>query len=313
VNIAITGGTGFIGRRLAAALVSAGHHVRILTRKSSPDNAIDGVALMHGDLAGDTNLAPFVANVDVLFHCAGEIADSSRMHRLHVEGGSRLIEAAAGKVSTWVQLSSTGAYGPRRSGPILETASLSPVGPYEVSKAAADQLVLKAANEGAFSCVILRPSIVYGARMPNQSLYAMLRVIERGLFCFIGKPGASANYIHVDNVVHALLLCGFHDRANNQVFNLSDHCTMEDFVGLMAKELGSSTPRRRLPETLARLLATSLQSVPAWPLTLSRVDALTSFVSFPTTKIEQLTPYRHKVSMQEGIADLVRDYRLRAS
>ena len=268
---------------------------------------------MQGDLAGDTDLTPFVADADILFHCAGEIADPSRMHRLHVEGGSRLIQAAAGRVTTWVQLSSTGAYGPKRAGAVLETEPLSPSGPYEVSKASADQLVVKAANEGAFSCVVLRPSIVYGAGMPNQSLYAMLKMIQKGLFCFIGKPGASANYIHVDNVVHALLHCGFNTRAFNQVFNLSDYCTMEDFVGLMARELGSATPRLRLPEKMVRLLATTMQSVPAWPLTLSRVDALTSFVTYPTTKIEQLTHYRHKVSMAEGIADLVNDHRRRTS
>ena len=272
---------------------------------------MNSVEFFYGDLVGESDLVTFFEDVSVFFHCAGEISDPTRMHSLHVDGSRRLINAAAGKVTTWVQLSSTGAYGPRRSGIVLEDEILSPLGTYEVSKATADQIVWKAASEGAFSCSILRPSIVYGAGMPNQSLYAMLRVIEKKLFSFIGYPGSSANYIHVDNVVEAFLQCGFHANATGQVFNLSDHRTMEEFVGLMSKKMGVSVPKLRLPEKPTRWIAGVMQAVPGWPLTLSRVDALTSFVTYPTTKIERLIAYHHKISMDDGIADLVRDYRQR--
>jgi len=308
--VAITGGTGFIGRRLAAALALAGHDVRVLTRKAAPAvQAPEGVVLFSGDLTGEGNLAAFVSDVDVLFHCAGEISQPSRMHDLHVGGTSRLIEAASGNVRHWVQLSSTGAYGPRREGVVLEGDPLRPIGPYETTKVASDELVTRAGQSGAFTFSILRPSVVFGSDMPNQSLFGMLRMIERGMFFFIGRPGASANYIHVDNVVQALIACGFERPAEGRTFNLSDYCTIERFAELSAQCLGVQPPTRRLPEWPVRLGAQLLQKLPGWPLKPSRVDALTSFVRYPSTCIESELHYRHTVSMAEGIADLVRGYR----
>lgn len=314
MRVAVTGGTGFIGRRLVCALAAAGHEVRVLTRKSidSAHSPI-GVRYFQGDLTGASDLSGWLRDVDVLFHCAGEISDPSRMEDLHVKGTQRLAVAAAGKIGRWVQLSSTGAYGPRRSGVVLESDALNPVGPYETTKAVSDGLVSRTAGQGTFDHVILRPSIVYGAGMPNQSLFAMLRMIEKRLFFFIGHPGASANYIHVDNVVQALIDCGFKDEARGQTFNLSDYCTMEWFVEMMALELGVCTPAWRLPEWPVRRAANLLESIHGWPLKVSRVDALTSFVIFPAGKIEQSLQYGHVLSMSDGIADLVRFYRSRAS
>lgn len=312
MNVAITGGAGFIGQRLCFALSAAGYQVRALTR-SQPAQlpVIDGIQWIQGDLTTDSNLSCLVQGADVLFHCAGEIADKSRMQQLHVQGTRNLIAAAAGRVSRWVQLSSTGVYGPRRIGQVLEVSPPEPHGVYETTKAASDELILEAAFKGHFSHTILRPSIVFGKGMPNQSLFSMLRMIEQRLFCYIGRPGASANYVHVKNVVDALMLCGFHEKAAGETFNLSDHTSMENFAQLMARQLGVSEPRLRLPETPTRLFATLMQSVRGWPLTSSRVDALTSFVTYPITKIEDLMSFRHKVSISDGITDLVQDYRER--
>lgn len=310
--VAITGGTGFIGKRLVRELALANHHVRILTRtRTGVHPELPNVSYFRGDLSDDGSLATFLDGAEVLFHCAGEVSDISRMEHLHVAGTKRLIEAASGRVRHWVQLSSTGAFGPRRSGEITERDPLHPVGPYETTKVASDELVVAASTQGAFTHAILRPSIVFGGDMPNRSLFSMLRMIERSLFFFIGRPGASANYVHVDNVVHALVLCGFSHKSSGGSFNLSDHLTVEDFVGHMASVLEVSRPTLRLPEGLVRLSARLLGGLPGFPLTQSRIDALTSFVRFPINHIENELGYQHRISMAEGIAELVRGYRER--
>lgn len=309
MTIAVTGGTGFIGKRLVAALLARGHTVHVLSRKPVPDKVAQGLRWIQGDLTEPRIPAGFLDGVDILFHCAGEISDPVRMHELHVTGTQRLVAAATGRIARWVQLSSTGAYGPRRTGSVWETSPLQPVGTYETTKVASDHLVTQAADSGAFLYSILRPSIVYGPGMPNQSLFAMMRIIEKGYFFFIGKPGASANYIHVDNVVDGLLACGFNSAASAQVFNLSDHCVMEEFVCLLASSLGAPMPSLRLPELPVRVLTRVLERLPGWPLTSSRVDAMTTSVSYPITKIEKLLQYQHRWQMAAGLADLVRYYR----
>ena len=311
--IAITGGSGFIGRKLVPRHLAQGDEVRVLSRSASGgDVDVPGsVKWCHGDLLTSEKLQSFVDGVDILYHCAGEIRDEARMKEVHVEGTQRLIEAATGRVGRWVQLSSVGAYGKILNGTVTEQTKLNPCGMYEITKVDSDSLVSRAALEGAFECVILRPSNVYGAGMSNQSLYGLIEMIRRGWFFFIGEPGAAANYIHVDNVVEALVRCGVQAEASGQVYNLSDHRTMEQFVATISTSLGKTMPRLRLPEWTIRLSVKLLGNLPKFPLTKARVDALTGRAIYSTTKIEHELGYRHIVSMEAGLIELTKSWQRR--
>lgn len=307
--IAITGATGFIGGKLAMRHVAQGDEVRVLSRRSPEMSGLPAaVQWFQGDLTGETSLHTFVDRVDVLYHCAGEIRDKSRMEALHVDGTRRLIEAATGRIGRWVQLSSTGTYGQRRTGIVTETSPLQPSGMYEVTKLRSDGLVQSASASGAFQHVILRPSIVYGVTMPNQSLNSMIAMIRRGWFFYIGAPGASANYIHVENVVEAMALCAMQPQAAGQIYLLSDYCTLEEFVICIASTLKSKAPSIRLPEPPIRVIANILGNIPGVPLTRSRVDALTTRAIYSTEKIERELGYRHVVPMEAGLQELVKAY-----
>jgi nucleoside-diphosphate-sugar epimerase len=292
--IAITGGNGFIGRHLVRRHVDGGDRVRVLTRRAEVPHGAERFA---GDLANIPRAV--VDGADVLYHCAGEIRDAEAMHRVHVDGTRALLDAAAGNIGRWVQLSSVGAYGARREGVVRETDELRPVGPYERTKAESDALV----EARGIPYTILRPSIVFGADMPNQSLRQLVRMIDRRLFFYIGRPGASANYIHVERVVDALQLCATHEAALGEVFNLSDYLTLEEFVNAIAAALGRSEPKLRLPEWPVRLAA----RIPKLPLTQPRIDALTTRASYPATKIVTRLGYRPSVSLRESLIAFVRE------
>jgi nucleoside-diphosphate-sugar epimerase len=234
------------------------------------------------------------------------------MHAVHVAGTQHLIDAASGRIGRWVQLSSVGAYGRQRDGVVTEQTESHPLGTYEVTKVLSDELVSVASHGGAFEHAVLRPSNVYGAEMSNQSLFGLINMIRRGRFFFIGAPGASANYIHVDNVVEALMLCGTRPEANGRLFNLSDHRTLETFVAVIADALGTPAPRLRLPEWTVRLPAKLLGGIPGFPLTESRVDALTGRAIYSTASIEQELGYRHAVAMEDGLKELVHAWQQRA-
>jgi nucleoside-diphosphate-sugar epimerase len=310
MRVAVTGGTGFIGQRLVKRLLSAGHSVNLASR-NAPHAAVPvaGLRYFKTDLASDFISPEFLQDVDVLFHCAGEINNPDRMHDLHVEGTRRLAAAAAGKISHWVQLSSTGAYGPRRNGIVLDNDPERPVGKYEETKVASDRLVIEAGRAGTFSFSILRPSIVFGGGMRNRSLYALMRMIERGWFFHVGRPGASANYIHVDNVVHALMLCAFNPRAAGHTFIISDYWLLEQFIADLAGCLGVPVPVRRLPEAVVRAVARIGELIPGWPLRSSRVDALTNFAQYSTTLIRTRLGYAPVMGLHDGLTELTQFYR----
>ncbi len=246
--VAVTGASGFVGRRVVARFLAAGHHVRVLSRKGLGNLA--EVEVHRGTLGADPPEAfeKFVDGADVVMHCAGEIRDITQMHAVHVDGTRDLLAAASGRVGRWVQLSSAGVYGPIRSGIVTETNPAAPVGVYEVTKWKSEELVLAAARRGEIKAVVLRPSIIFAADMPNGSLRQMVDMLRRGWFFFIGRPGASANYVHVDDVVDALLLCAEKPEAIGQVFNLSGWTTMEAFVDALARGLGRPAPMLRFPE-----------------------------------------------------------------
>lgn len=304
--VAITGGTGFIGRRLARRHLSQGDVVRVLSRGGAAEPP-KGVRVYRGDLAQGRAepLADFLDGADVLYHCAGETADRARMRALHVDGTARLLEAAKGRVRHWVQLSSVGVYGPRAAGIVTEATPWHPRGEYEVTKAESDKLVTTSAPALGLTWSVLRPSIVFGVGMPNRSLCQMIRMIEKGLFFFIGRPAASANYIHVENVVDGLVLCARLPAARGRAYNLSDHRTLEQFVGAIARALGQTPPSLRLPEAPVRLAARAGEILPGWPLKSSRVEALVGRAIYSTDLIRQELGYSPSVSVEDGLKELV--------
>jgi nucleoside-diphosphate-sugar epimerase len=305
--VAITGGTGFIGRKLVLRHLDRGDQVRLLSRRAKTEVDLPGdVIVYQDDLATrSTNLVPFVDGADILYHCAGEIRILDRMYAVHVEGTTRLANAAAGKIGHWVQLSSAGVYGTHCRGVVTEETPENPVGIYEGTKVHADHIVIDGSGQGKFTCTILRPSNVFGPAMRNRSLFQLIETVDASRFFFLGKPGAVANYIFVDNVVDALLRCGITERAKGRIYNLSDHCTIEEMIKNIAQSLDKPTPRFRLPESPVRLFARMLGKVPRFPLTESRVNALTSRVVYACQRIQDELGYRHPVSLDAGFRELV--------
>ena len=313
MQVAITGGRGFIGSILVKHHLQHGDDVRILTRKveSHPDDSSTQLEIYHADLTKQSKiLNDFVDGVDVLYHCAGESNNEDLMYQTHVEGTKYLIAVAAGKIGRWVQLSSVGVYGQQFKGSVREDSELKPVGTYETTKMLSEQLVMDAGNEKYFSWIILRPSTVYGSTMTNQSLHQLVSRINRSQFFFIGRAGASANYIHVDNVIQALYLCAScESRYLGRVYNVSDYVHLEDFVTMISDNLGLANISLRIPEWPIRFITRILENIPGFPLTTSRINALTNRANYPITKISNDLGYQAVVSMQEGIRQFITSWK----
>ena len=140
----------------------------------------------------------------------------------------------------------------------------------------------------------------------------MIDMIKKGLFFFIGKPGASANYVYVDNIVEGLIRCGEKSEGKGETYNLSDYCTIETFVSIISANLGKPPPRLRLPGPAVGFASKIFEKIPGFPLTSSRVAALSNRAVYPINKIEQELGYSHLVSIKEGLVKLVAEFERRA-
>ena len=295
--IAITGGSGFIGKLLVNRHIQQGDQVRLLSRKA-PLKGVSG-RYFFGDLSNpNVDLSSFLDNVDILYHCAGEINNESLMRELHVNGTQRLTSVAKGKIGRWVQLSSVGVYGTCREGTITEDSKVQPVGIYEKTKSESDKIV----KNSGIPYVILRPSNVFSDDMPNQSLRGLLSSIHKGLFFFIGKENESlVNYIHVEDVVEALILCSSNDEALGEVFNLSQSTTVENMIASFMSGSSSDKKILRFPEGVVRLAAAIFGCIPGFPLTSSRVDALTNKCVYDSTKVQKILGFRYSMTLEDGL------------
>lgn len=307
--VGITGASGFIGSLLVQRHLELGDNVHVLSRNKV---VLDCRVSNHfGDLLDVDSLNSFVSTIEVLYHCAAEISDESKMKAINVEGTRNLIKAASGRIRHWVQLSSVGVYGPVHKGVVTEEHSYNPINEYEKTKLMSDFLILEATKNKVFTSTILRPSNVFGSEMKNQSLFDLITAVNKGYFFFIGDKGASANYIAVENVVEALYLSATNPIAENKIYIISDWCTFEIFIGIISEKLLKPTPKFRLPANLMLGLAYITAFIPRNPLTISRLNALSTKCIYSTLKIEKELNFKRNYTIEQGLSDLIKKYKLK--
>lgn len=98
MKIAITGGTGFIGRHLARDLIAHGHEVILIARGHYTRNTqpIEGATFFTIDVNDTENLGRAFEGCDAVVHCAGTSVEDSiqTFQRLHVEGTRSAVTSA---------------------------------------------------------------------------------------------------------------------------------------------------------------------------------------------------------------------------
>ena len=87
----VTGATGIIGNRIVRLLLENEHIVRVATRKRR--YMYSNADIYTGDIVDESFLDEFIAGADLVFHCAAELNDESKMWDVNVEGTRNLMDA----------------------------------------------------------------------------------------------------------------------------------------------------------------------------------------------------------------------------
>lgn len=250
----LTGGTGFIGSRLAAALAAAGHEVHALVRDPGSLKLLAGVPvrLVPGGLPDPPTLPP---GLDRVFHIAGltKSLKTEDYFSLNRDGTASLLEALirSGQRPRFVYLSSLAAAGPLIDGrPRREDDPPSPVSLYGRSKLAGEAEILS--RTACMPSVILRVGAVYGPGDPEMA--RLFRFVRRGWLPLFGPRRQPLSVCYVEDLVRALIRAGEAGTESGEVFHIGDPrpTCLEEIGRLAADRLGRRIRTLRVPMPAVR-------------------------------------------------------------
>ena len=209
-KVLVTGGSGFIGTHLVAALVARGDEVTCLVRRSSrvgPLNAA-GVRLVYGDVTDRESLPSVVAGQQIVYHVAGctQALDPRWFYRVNQRGVANVAQVCAGLTSppVLVSVSSLAAAGPSLDGrPKTEADRSAPVSHYGHSKRAGERAAEAFADRVPIT--IVRPPIVLG-EADRLGLPLFRSVAHFGVHMVPGLKPCRFSLIHADDLVQLLIL-----------------------------------------------------------------------------------------------------------
>jgi len=266
MKVLVTGGAGFIGSHLAAALVQRGDQVRVLDNLSSGKREnLEGlpVELLVGDVRDWDTVQQAVAGCDLIFHQAAlvsvprSIADPQLNHDVNVSGAFHMFEAArqAG-IQRVVYASSAAVYGDTPALPAKECDRPNPISPYAAAKLTNEQTAAVYNQCYGTAFVGLRYFNVFGPRQDPASPYSGVL----SLFCraaiagtgvtIYGDGRQTRDFVYVSDVVAANLAAAARAAGEQMVFNVGrgEQTDLLQIVDTLRQQSGAALPVQHAAE-----------------------------------------------------------------
>lgn len=258
-TVAVTGGTGFVGRAVVGALLRHGHRVRCLVRPGSGGRlaGLDGASAVPGDVTEPAGLADAIRNADAVVHLVGIIRERPgrgvSFERLHTEA-TRNVLAAAREVGVRRFLHMS-ALGTRARAPSR----------YHRTKWAAEQAV----RQSGLDWTVFRPSVIFG---PGDGFVTLVARLVRWfpIVPVIGNGKNRFQPVSVADVAESFARAVERPRTARQVFEVGGPRAYT--FDQVLDEVGAALGRRRVrklhhPVGLMAPLVRALERAPFFPLT----------------------------------------------
>lgn len=261
----VTGATGFVGNHVARQLVTAGHSVRVLVRRSSNLQALEGLPAerVEGDLRDFASLERALRGAQYLFHVAADYRlwakNPDEIYQSNVEGTRRLFELAAQAGVKRIVYTSTVAtivtpgHGSGNDGELPNESSAASVdqmiGNYKRSKFLAEIEAIKAAAAGV-PVVIVNPTTPVGPGdwKPTPTGRIIVDFLNGKMPAYVDT---GLNLAPVEDVAAGHLLAAEKGRVGERYLLGARNMTLKQILDALAKITGRPAPRVRLPHAVA--------------------------------------------------------------
>ncbi len=270
MNVLITGGTGFLGQRLALTVRSRGDHVTVLGRNRAIGQRLEaaGLRFVAADLRDEVAIAAACQGQDCVFHCGALSAPWGNLrdfHDINVLGTRYIVQGCLRhRVPRLVHVSTSAVYFTYADQlQIPESFPLPhPVGSYAKTKQLAEQEVQQGYQQG-LSVITIRPRGIFG---PGDTtiLPRLLRASDRTGIPLIRGGNAIIDITYIDNVVEAILRCQqAPDALTGRVYNITngEPIRLITLLERLTQQLEIPLRYKPLPLPLAYTFAAALEGV----------------------------------------------------
>lgn len=327
-TLAITGGSGFLGRRLAALAAPVFDEVRVIDLAAWPADAAApaNIRSFTADITRPGTLDEAFTNADTVFHAAAVVDVRARpnpvMEAVNVGGTRNVIDACRRLGVRRLIHTSTMDVAfdgrPKRDADESVPYPTRPANGYIRTKVEAERLALAANEPGGLSIVSLRPTGIYGPH-DRHRLGALTASVRSGeLSVRIGDGSARFDHVYVDNVAHAHVeaartMARDPQAIAGKAYFIGDHPggNFFDFLAPLFAAAGVRLPDRKLPKGVALFAATLTEAlyrvigpmVPSFNPAFSRyvVRTLAQDWTFSYGRATRDFGYRPLVSLEEAL------------
>jgi UDP-glucose 4-epimerase len=297
-NILVTGGAGFIGSHLCKKLSSLTQNLTIYDNLSNGkvENVkhLPKVHFVRADIL-DLKKLQSQEKPDLIYHLAAQVVVPYSMENpiedfeTNARGTLNVLEKARKDDARIVFASSAAVYGNTSQLPTPETHGFSPDSCYGLSKVVGEQYCNMYSKQYGLDVTIVRFANVYGPKC-HGVIHDFLDKLSRNpeQLEIIGSGMQSRDFVHIYDVVDALLLCATNDVAIGETFNIGygETITIIDLAKMILKILGLSEKTVLKPT-----------NVP-W-----QGDIKT--IWFDISKIEKILKWTPKISLEDTLKELI--------
>lgn len=314
MNALITGGTGFIGSRLALRCLHDGHTVRVLGQENNPAEADNrkwiedrGAEVVLGSVTDSSLVDDLVRDIDTVFHLAATQHEMNvpdqRFQDVNVAGTRIVLEASvAAHVTRFVHGSTIGVYGVPH-GVIDEETPPEPDNIYGVTKLEGERVVL--GYQDRLPVGVIRIPEVYGPG--DRRLLKLFKALGAKFFFMIGRGENLHHLIYIDDLIDGFLSAAATERAVGEIILLAgkEPATTNQMVAAIAAVFDKRPPRLHAPLWLFVALATVMElglrplGIQP-PLHRRRLDFFRKSFTLSTAKAHRLLGFSSKVAFAEG-------------
>jgi nucleoside-diphosphate-sugar epimerase len=324
-RVLITGGTGFIGSRLALRCIEEGESVRVLARRNTlaeRENAADltarGIEVIEGSIVeGESVSRACNGGIDTVYHLAAAQHEMNvpdrHFYEVNVVGTRNLLTGAVDAgVERFVHGSTIGVYGAPADGPVSEDTPLQPDNIYGKSKREGEKVVRSFFDR--LPIAVARISETYGPG--DRRLVKLFKGLARHRFVMIG-PGRNLHHlVYIDDLVEGLRLAASRDRAVGATFVLAGPraISTREMVAAACRALDRPPPRLGLPLWPLMAVAVAMERTlrPLGiqpPLHPRRMNFFIKSFAFHGNEARQRLGYEPAVDFEEGARRTAEWYR----